>query len=580
MPVFVGLVMSLAAIMAALLIAATYPLGTFPELVETCAGNGLDAMTCGDAALKIGWYSLAAFAAVIVITAYMWHYASRWEAKSHTPIHPIVTKSIVAVTMGLVAAHYVTQLYSPAYSSRMDEVVRYLHFVAIENLLWPLLLQLFVTESEGRIRIGILTALVAIMALTPYRSVYLAIPIFGFATPILGDMARDIRLRGLSVAISRSAKPAALAALVAVCAIWSGYVDGAGRDLSNRLRGLEQPTAQAEAPPQARQFQVTRLAQRVVHPLVQAAILEHLTTQMPVPSFMDELRWKFRLGSRLPLSQFLYEKEYHSGQGVGGTNFLYYGEAAAYMPHLMVLWMVAAPLLIVVVWLALRRKIADVGTICGIQMWRSSLAGIVTILPALIVQVLAMTGMVFLSRRLASSSSLKWLSGASTSVVLLAIATAVGLQCWTIGRSRDAILAMEVAPPQGCAFVKWGDMPHTVDAVLADHGVKIASGVWIGDRYDEPLQPNRPVMLLIPQGHAAKRLAGELLDRLGANIRCGDKPTPAPPRMIAEQFIERKGNLPLELLVVGFGLLTLVWFVRDGFVRAGKGYNPANVEVT
>jgi hypothetical protein len=148
---------------------------------------------------------------------------------------------------------------------------------------------------------------------------------------------------------------------------------------------------------------------------------------------------------------------------------------------------------------------------------------------------------------------------------LFAVATLVSLQSWTIvdGLSRDTILAMGLAPPQGCAFVNWVDMPRSVDAVLADHGVKIASEVWIDERYGGSLQRTRPVTLLIPQGHAAKELAGEILDRLGANVRCADKPTAVAPRVVTAQFIERKGNLPLELLAVGFGLLTLVSLARE-----------------
>jgi hypothetical protein len=106
-------------------------------------------------------------------------------------------------------------------------------------------------------------------------------------------------------------------------------------------------------------------------------------------------------------------------------------------------------------------------------------------------------------------------------------------------------------------------MPRSVDAVLADHGVKVMSDVWIDGRYANISQRSRPLLIQIPQGYVAKRFAGEILDRLGANIHCADKATAVTPRIITEHFFERKGNLPLELLVVGFGLLTLVSLVRE-----------------
>jgi hypothetical protein len=479
--------------------------------------------------------------------------------------------------MGVAAAHYMTQQYGPVYASRIDEIFHYSSFISIANLLWPLLLQLFVTERENRVRIGILTALVAIMALTPFRAVYLAILIFGFAIPILGEFRRDLRLRGLGGAIPRSAAPAALAAVILICAVWSGYVDSAGRDLSGlqrettvaavrdaRLGLAEFPSAdlQAEAGARAPQRQ---LLQRLVHPIIQAAILEHLAAHMPVPSLGDEIRRKLRLSSRPTLNEFLYEREYHSGQGVGQATSLYYGEAVAYMPQLILLWMVAAPLFFVIVWLALRPKIADVGTLCAIQVWRSSLAGIVTILPAFAIQVLTLLAMVSLSRLLARSRSLKWLSGASTLVALVAVAILIGLQCWATfgGLSRSSILVLGLAPPQGCVFANLADMPRSVDAVLASHDLNITSAVWNEDRTPDPSQRSRPILLEIPLGQLAERFTGEILDRLGGNIHCADKTTPAAPRMVTAHFLERKGTLPLDLLVVGFGLLTLVSLFRE-----------------
>src|SRR5205814_9209384 len=49
-------------------------------------------------------------------------------------------------------------------------------------------------------------------------------------------------------------------------------------------------------------------AQRIVHPLHQAALVERLATMTSLPTIMDELKRKFRLGTAPTLNEFVYQK--------------------------------------------------------------------------------------------------------------------------------------------------------------------------------------------------------------------------------------------------------------------------------
>jgi hypothetical protein len=130
------------------------------------------------------------------------------------------------------------------------------------------------------------------------------------------------------------------------------------------------------------------LAQRLAYPLFQAHFASVIAAQVPVPTVADEILGKIRVRRAPNLNEFLYGIVHGTGT-VGEMTSLYYGEAAAYSKSPPVIWIFIAPLLIVAAWLILRRFGYETGTLMGVQIWRGSLGGLIPLIPALVLQMLA-----------------------------------------------------------------------------------------------------------------------------------------------------------------------------------------------
>jgi hypothetical protein len=515
------------------------------------------------------------------------------------------------------------QHLGPAQASRLDEIVRYAATTSLENLLWPLLLQLFVTQVGSRERLATLAVLMTIMAQTPYRMVLLTIIVFGFVLPLLADLWTAFAARWPRERVARCAIHAGLAALVSACALWSGYAASLSRDLGQVQEDVgkwwDQQEAPAQSPgdakpavpavdapaaatvrdavpdaepgrepparPEAAETPPERpplgsgtlaLLQRMVHPLYQAAILEHLAGVGPVPSLMDELRRKFRLSDKPALNEFLYAKLYE-GHGVGQTTSLYYGEAVAYFPRLPFVWMVGAPLLMVLVWLGLRRAAVDAGTLFGVALWRSSFAGAVTILPALAIQTLAIAAMAVLGAHWSKAPGLRrWFAlpcNATFLTLALLLLVAQGVAAIE-GISRNTILIAAIAPPaKSCELREWRAIPARIDRELAGRGLDVVSALWDDDKSSAPNR-ERPMLVQIPQGPRAAALMPAVLASLQSVVSCDGGSGP-PPILAAERYVDRKGNLPLELLALAcLGLFLVTMARRSAWGRRRGAATP------
>jgi hypothetical protein len=262
MPVLVGLMMALAAVTTALVIASVIPPAWFPELVYNCAQNGMDPFFCAMGSIKAGIYSVGALAIVFAISAYLARYTAQRNGQLGVRLDSSVTKFVLAAVMAILIFHLVAQHYGPAETSRLDEIIHYSPLISIENLLWPLLLQMFVMNVEERVRIRILGVLIVILAVTPYRSVFVAVLIFGFIVPIAMEVWVGFKSRWPRQLVYRILTQSALASVITVCAAWGSYVDSVGRDLTEaklsffgfRTSRIDRPCRTDKCPVASRQI--------------------------------------------------------------------------------------------------------------------------------------------------------------------------------------------------------------------------------------------------------------------------------------------------------------------------------------
>jgi hypothetical protein len=516
LPLWISVAMALASMVASLLAVAHFGLSGFPMVAQACLLNGLSEEGCAAGASRVG--HLAAIAYLVVLSAGV-GLGRLWPAKggrSIAELPPSLVRLVLMVAFALLGAHLVALVAGPAFASRSDESEHYAILISVENLLWPFLLQLYVSQSNQQLRACLLSALLVVMALTPYRAVLLAVVVFGFAIPFvraLWSAARNVRSR---VAIECCAGQGAILLVVAGFAVWGGYVGTLTRFPSlyvaeqaetakARLSSAEPPSASSPAalpepsagppapiaqpdPSTAAPRAVTalppagllpRLAQRLAFPLYQAAIAGQLATTVTLPSPWTELGRKFRLTSDPTREEFLFRRIY-GGVTSDQTTSLYYGEAVAWFPGPPFVWMILGPLALVVAALAFARTGFASATLFGVGVWRSSFSGLVPILPAMIMQLAALASLAWLARR-----SDRWprLGRVALAIARPGLAVVVGLlliaQLWAITSTparRTLVIANFSLSPH-CTLVSPTWVTIRTDQALARRGMSVRSSL-------------------------------------------------------------------------------------------------------
>jgi hypothetical protein len=553
----IGPAMAAAAMLVSLAITVILPPGRFPEIVHACRVTGLADAACRNGAITAGVASLLGFGAVLVALPFLWRVTRKADGLG---IHPLLGNLAVLCGIALIVLHLAALHYAPAYSGRTTEIDQFSVYISLENLLWPLLVQLLLLERDRRLRAVIQAMLLSIVLLSPYRSVALAVIIFAFVLPLVNSavfaaagttQARGSARRGWSVAA---------AVLVAGAVIIHGSIDSEQRALTATPTAVGAAPAQPGpgGPGETRGLgTVERLAQRLAYPLYQGAIVGHLSEVTRLPGVADEFARKFRLSSGPNLNEFVYRAIYpaqaiHAGE----TTSLYFGEGSAYFGH-GVLWAVVAPFLIAGVWFLLSRVGIDASAILAIQMWRSSFSGIVTILPALLTQLLVIAALVLASRMLVrldkQTTSLVRASGwALTTGIFVLLAVQLSM---TIGEfQRRSLVRLEFSPPAQCDFLPEENLAiqHDVDQALAAQGLDVRSMV--------SLSRTHRLDLVLPDARRALALAEVPAAALASYMRC-DGATPAPAILGATRSVQAFGLLALSfaiavyLLVGGCALL-------------------------
>jgi hypothetical protein len=539
--------MALAAMLAALLVLATFGLSDFPTIAQACTLNGLSEAACTANAWKIGWLAVLAYAVVLAVGMALYRRFNRVTAASSIHLPETGVRGVLVVALAVVLVHLLVQVAGPAFASRSDEYLSYGALVSIENLLWPLLLQLYLLLPASRLRAAALATLLAVMALSPYRSALLAIMIFGFAVPLAAALWQTARAGWPRAGVVGCARQAALAIVIATAVIWGGYVGTVTRfpsllvvdqllDAQARARTLppiriapaegparQAPAAKAETAPSLPTVTapppgalVPRLAQRVVFPLYQAAIADHLATQMPVPSLWNEIGRKFRLTEEPTREEFLFRRIY-GGISSDQTTSLYFGEAVAYFNGPPLIWMIAGPLLLVLAAMLLRRRGTPASAILGVALWRSSFSGLAPILPALILQLAALGAMGGAKRRTVPPL----IQQAAHLALIVALAAVLVVQVWEIAatpsRRALAITTYTVAPR--CVLVSPTVVSIRADQALAATGQSVRSSLAfaVGDT----------MAVTLPFGYRADpTLFARVADRIATLVDCA-QPEPA-----------------------------------------------------
>lgn len=587
----------LAATAVAATLAFTLPFGTeaFPSILYACTVNGLGAGDCLAKAREAGALSVVAYVGVLGFGVWRRWFSADAIAGSGggSPAQGLFAAASLAVMIG----HAGILLFGPAHVSRLDETEAYSHLVSVENLLLPLLLQVYVSAGPtGRWRLPLLAALLMGMALSPYRAMVMALYLFGMVLPLLlmahqewrrgmggrrwGGVAREGGLAlvvGIALALAGAqntemrsptllAHSLGLAALPAEHPLSPKVIAGitqrraqrpSGRDPAREqirdqaVASLARPAAEMLLPPADLP---RRLTQRVVFPLYQAAIAGHLVDDgTPFPSLGDQLLRKLRLSDAPNLEEFLFRHIY-GGEGHGETTSLTYGEARVYFPGPALLWMTAVPLLLVLGWRMLARRGMDCATLFGLALWRSSFSGLFPILPALLLQGAGL----WLLRRWPLNG---W-AGAARLLLGLALAVALLVQAWTLGSlllGRRDVLYARFELERGCWLESPTVVPLDVDRVGRRHGMPMSPVMVANHR--------TALILALPYGQAAAEMLDDSRGAIAQLSRCGSEPaagvTPDKIRLLDTHLVGRPINL-LEILIVLVLAVGLWRFRRSG----------------
>ncbi len=612
MAIFLGFALALLATAGAWVAAAALPVSDFKMLWGTCESDGVELLACSAAATRIGLISTAtlAVAAVLALVATLVLHRRRRSTVCLGPdieIDPALSWTVLTAGMLIVLGHHLAWHYGTARIGRDTEVADYITFISLESLAWPFLLQILVLERRHGMRLQILAVLVAMMALSPFRAELMAILAFGLVLPLAGEWW-PLRAEGWPRRrLVRAAAWGGMALALAVCAVWSGLGRTDGNDILTQAEiqplgvalsaewdvSLAPPLLPLSEEPRPLKFTMERqapgypekqvlppplerpatglhsLLQRLAAPVYQAASLDRRGGD-ELPTLMDEIRSKFRLGGAPTLNQFLFHRLMPHGDA-GQTTTLYYGEAAAYFAAHPVLWMIVAPFGLFLVWLALRAAGFDAQTLFGVALWRSSLAGAITILPSLAIQLLAFVGLKALNRRFVTMDRrLIYSDRRKARFLFLAVAalllTAECVTAWN-STARNSLWRVALAAPRrDCFFEKLEPNMTVVDEALARRGLNVRSDIGENGLL---FYRDQPILILIdvPDGGHASALRDDVRTAFLPFVSCTRKFFDTPPVIIADWRVPTRTTLPLEAFAIGLLAASLLLVARDNVRR-------------
>jgi hypothetical protein len=350
-------------------------LAAFEDVDLTCRAAALDLESCRRGAECVGWLLLATLIAVCFV-AYALDRTRHSDIARTYPLDATMPQCLLLaflLALAVVLILHNAERVGPVEPADVRIPPRESTFISLENLAWPVLLQLLLWTRIGALKATIIAFLSAVIALSPFRAVLFAALYFGAAIPLVSRLcARPPRARGLP----RRAM-AGLAVTVAALALGIIYqtqtrrlqaVD-AGEDLSLQPAGL-----------------IDALASRTMTPLFQAELAARIVAAQPsgVPTFVDTVASKFSRNNVMNLNKWLYGTLYQTNTG-GQTTSMLFGEAVANSGQWPGYWLFSAPLLLILVYIALRNFL-DIQVLVAVALWRGAMGGLFDVLPAFVLQ--------------------------------------------------------------------------------------------------------------------------------------------------------------------------------------------------
>ena len=376
-------VVSLLSVLVPLVLFRHLNVSEYIDLSMMCGVLGENDGTCKTGALSAGYTMLAGLAIGLVL-------AIAFNKKfSRSADNAVDTKFAfgwcLLATVLLLGTHIAVEAFGANELTRIREIGQFSSFISLENLLWPLLLQLMNSSRTVKLRLMYFALLLPIVSLSPYRGVLLSVLTFGLGLPIIaGVIEKEIQWKAL-LRQRQLMAGSILGLFVVVLLLFAMY-----QDTRNRTTEIVEGQAQSESQ--------AKLTQRLAYPIFQGYFAERIASLERLPTVGDEILHKFRLGTGQNLNENLYSKVYGDGT-VGEMTSLYYGEAAANSMSNPIIWIVVGPMLLVAIWQILGRFGYEVGTLIGIAIWRGSLGGVASVIPSLVLQIFAFALLLRRSKR-------------------------------------------------------------------------------------------------------------------------------------------------------------------------------------
>ena len=369
---------------AALLIIAGVDITQYVDIAAVCRMLEETVEQCTAAAVYAGWVScLSAVILLVLLVATNRRFPPSVTAVRLGSAAFVTVAPLVAIIVGF---NLWTELTTP-WTMHRSEIFS-LHSatraaaLSLTNFIWPLCMQLANNAITLKWRILFLSLLAPVIAETPFRGVIFAVAIFGVAVPVVEQAIGHIRSSGFR---SRTAVIYLSIVLLGLAAM------AAEVTIETQKRTTDIKVTGGIIPQLAE-----KLGQRIAMPLYQAHLaLAHDISQQ-VPSVSDELLTKLRLRRGVGINGYLFALSDQTSYGE--TTSLYFGEAALRTTALPLIWCVVAPFILILLWALLGRYGFATGTLIGIAMWRGSLGGLVTIIPALAFQLALFVLLTLLSK--------------------------------------------------------------------------------------------------------------------------------------------------------------------------------------
>lgn len=340
----------------------------YEDIARICNVAGLGLADCRQGAASVALVSVACLAAVGLVTWVL----DRSTGKRAAEGRPLDTAWSRWLALGLLTALTVVLVLhnieraGASGSSTVRVPPRESAFISLENLCWPLLLQLLAWTRVTAMKATIVAFIGAVIALSPFRAVLFAAAFFGAVVPLA---ARARRERAARNRVGRTV----LIGLASVAALGSAaivYQTDARRLQATATAGL-----------------VDALVSRAASPFFQGELARQVASmqQRALPTFIDTMASKFQRGAVINLNQRLYAMLYES-QAEGQTTSMLVGEAAANTRLSPAFWVFSAPIFLILFHLASRRWL-DLQVLIGVALWRCSMGGLFDVLPALALQI-------------------------------------------------------------------------------------------------------------------------------------------------------------------------------------------------